>query len=105
MFLSYAVLFGGFVLPFVILINRRVKQIPWTLGIVAALVLIGGFAERLLLVLPSLNPEPGVPFPIGVPEFLISLGFLGLYGAALLWMLRRAPLIPMELVTGDKVER
>jgi Ni/Fe-hydrogenase subunit HybB-like protein len=95
--LSYAVLFGGFVLPFIILINRRVKQIPWTIAIVGALVLIGGFAERILLVIPSLNPVPGTPFPIGLEEALITLGFLGLYGASLLWMLRRAPLVPAEM--------
>ena len=94
--LSYAVLFGGFVLPFIILINRRVKQIPLTIGIIGLLVLIGGFAERILLVIPSLNPVPGTAFPIGLEEILISLGFFGLYGASLLWMMRRAPLVPAE---------
>jgi len=94
--LSYTVLFGGFVLPFVILINRRVKQIPLTIGIIGLLVLIGGFAERVLLVIPSLNPVPGTAFPIGLEEILISLGFFGLYGASLLWMMRRAPLVPAE---------
>ena len=101
--LSYAVLFGGFVLPFVILINRRIKQIPWMIATIATLVLIGGFAERLLGILPSLNPEPGVPFPIGIPEFMVTLGFVGLYGGALLWAARRAPLIPLE-VTESKAD-
>lgn len=92
--LAYAVLFGGFVIPFIILINRKVKQIPFTAAIVGLIVLAGGFAERLLMVLPSLHPEEGASFPIGIPELLISIGFLGLYGTSLLWALRRAPLVP-----------
>jgi len=61
---------------------------------VALLVLPAGFCERLLMILPSLHPESGYRFPVGVAECLISVGFGGLYGLALLWALRHLPLIP-----------
>jgi len=89
--LSFIVLFGGFVLPFLILLNRRVKQIPLTLAAVALLILAVGFTERTLMILPSLPVGRIVPF---VPEILISLGFAALYAMALLWALRHAPLVP-----------
>jgi len=90
--LTFAVLFGGFVVPFVILINRRVKQIPWTLAAVSVLILAGGFAERVLMVFPSLH----CPFRVGLAEALVTLGFAALYGLSLFWALRRFPLIPTD---------
>jgi Ni/Fe-hydrogenase subunit HybB-like protein len=93
---SYFVLLGGFVIPFVILINRRVKQIPTTLAAIALLVLVVGFCERLLMVLPSLHTEPDYTIPVGVIEGAISIGYAGLYGLALLWALRNAPIVPLE---------
>jgi hypothetical protein len=98
---SLIVLFGGFVIPFVILLNRRIKQIPATLALVAFLVFAVGFVERVLMVVPSLHPETDTRFPFGVPEILVALGFAGLYGLSLLWALRRAPLIPPDVAQEE----
>jgi Ni/Fe-hydrogenase subunit HybB-like protein len=91
---SRFVLFGGFVIPFIILINRRVKQIPLMLSIVAGLIVAVGFAERLLMIVPSVVPTPGFGFPFRPLEFMITLGFAALYALALLWAIRNAPLVP-----------
>jgi Ni/Fe-hydrogenase subunit HybB-like protein len=91
---SRFVLFGGFVIPFIVLLNRRVKQIPLTLSIVAAVIVVVGFAERLLMVVPSVVPKPGPLFPFRPLEGAITLAFAALYVMALLWALRTLPLVP-----------
>lgn len=105
--LSFIVLFGGFIIPFIVLLNRRIKQIPETLAALALVVLVTGFAERLLMILPSLpavpssRSEAGILFPKGIIEFLVSIGFMGLYGLSLLWALRNAPLVPARPAASD----
>lgn len=97
-YFSYVVFFGGFVIPFIILLNRRVKEIPFTIACIALVVLTAGFAERLLMILPSLAkafPE-STAFPAGPGQILISLGFAGLYGLSVLWALKHAPVVPAE---------
>ena len=64
------------------------------LRVVAMIVVTGGFAERLLLVLPSVHHGQPAPFPIGLPEAFVTLGFVGLYGLSVLWAMRRAVLVP-----------
>lgn len=100
--LSWVILLCGFIIPFVVLLNRKVKTVPAALSVVALVVLIGGFFERAVTVLRSIYPETGAGFPIGYVEILISLGFLGIYGLVLFWALRRAPVVPSDsyAVTG-----
>jgi mono/diheme cytochrome c family protein/Ni/Fe-hydrogenase subunit HybB-like protein len=66
----------GFVAPFVLLLSRRLKQSTPGLAGVATLALVGIFAERVLLVMPSLT-DAG---PFGLVELAVSAGF----GAAFL---------------------
>lgn len=94
--LSWIILLCGFVIPFIILLNKKVKTIPITLSFIAFVAIVGIFFERAVTVLRSLYHEAGAQFPIGIVEILISIGFIGLYGASLLWMMRRAPLIPED---------
>jgi Ni/Fe-hydrogenase subunit HybB-like protein len=92
--LSWIVLFAGFVIPFILLLIRKVKENRLLLSAIALIVLIGGFIERAVMVIRSLRPESGAPFPIGYVEIMITIGFLGIYLTTLFWMIRRAPLVP-----------
>jgi hypothetical protein len=62
---------SSFVVPFLLLLSRRLKQSPAGLASVAALALAGIFAERVLLVMPSLTPHG----PFGLIELAVSAGF------------------------------
>lgn len=67
----------GFLLPFVLLLDRQVKRSPVPLSLVSLLVLVGMWLERYILVVPSLSPAPN--FPLGWMEVLITLGFASLF--------------------------
>ena len=62
--------------------------------VVAGIILIGMWLERFLLVAPSL--WKGQDLPLGLSEFLISLGFLGLMALSLLWFFKGFPLLPVS---------
>lgn len=74
---SWAVL-GGFVIatvfmiPFVVLLIAKFKRSPRALGILSVSILIGLWAEKLLLVGPAVRLH--APMPIGVTEVAIALG-------------------------------
>ena len=63
-------------IPFIALMSQRSKKTPLVLGTVAALGLVGMWLERYVLVVPSLSPDA---IPFGPTQFLISLGFFGLF--------------------------
>jgi len=74
--LSVACLLLIWAIPFVVLMSQRSKKTPVVLGTVAALGLVGMWLERYVLVVPSLSPDA---IPFGPTQFLISLGFLGVF--------------------------
>jgi hypothetical protein len=74
--LSMACLILIWAIPFIVLMSQRSKKTPLVLGTVAALGLVGMWLERYVLVVPSLSPDV---IPFGPTQFLISLGFLGLF--------------------------
>jgi len=91
--LSLVVLFGAFVIPFVILLSSRVKlKLPAMLGL-CGLIVITMWLERFLLVAPSLWHEPGLP--LGMTELAVSAGFLGLMGLVITTFLRFLPVLPV----------
>ena len=94
--LSWIILFCGFVIPFVVLLNKKIKTMPPLLSVVALIIMVGVFFERAIIVLRSLHAEAGAAFPVGIVEVLITVGFLGIYGFVLLWTMKRAPLVPAE---------
>ena len=91
--LSWAVLIVCFVIPFSLLISRKVKRSPRALLTISAVVLVGMWAERYLLVVPSLWHEG--TFPFGWVEILITGGFLGAFGLTFLAFVRSFPILPI----------
>lgn len=94
--LSWVVLLCGFVIPFVVLLNKKIKTMPSLLSVVALVIMVGIFFEKGIIVLRSLHAEAGAGFPIGIVEIMVTVGFLGLYGLAILWALKRLPVVPPE---------
>ncbi len=94
---SWAVFALIFVIPFFVLLNRNIKMKPMAMLGLSAIILIGMWLERFLLIVPSIWVSDTIP--LGLPEFLITAGFFGLMGVCVLFYLRRFPLVP----AGDPV--
>ena len=92
--LAWTILGAAFILPFVVLLSRRVKMGSVSLMGVSLLILIGMWLERYLLVVPSYWKENHLP--IGLPEVFITAGFLGLVALSLILFLRSFPLLPFS---------
>jgi hypothetical protein len=92
--IAWVVLVTCFVLPFVLLLSRRVKMKPGSLMILSGMILVGMWLERFLLVAPSLWKDPALP--LGYPEIPVSLGFLGLMMLSIVIFLERSPLLPVS---------
>lgn len=89
---AWGVLISAFVIPFLILLSRRVKENPWTLLAVASVIVIGMWFERYLLVVPSLWRHG--TFPLGWMELVITLGFFAAFALPYLVFERRLRISP-----------
>jgi Ni/Fe-hydrogenase subunit HybB-like protein len=93
--LAWTVFVVSFLLPFFILINKKVKTKAFFMLCLCSLVIIGLWLEHLLLLGPALNHNAPA-LPLGFSDGLISLGFLGLMALAITVFLGRFPeLIPV----------
>jgi hypothetical protein len=88
--LAWGVFLAGFVFPFFILLNRKIKTRPLAMIFLCGMVLIAIWLEHLLLVGPALFPH-GTALPLGITDGIISLGFLGLMILAVMSFLNRFP--------------
>jgi len=80
--LAWTVFILGFVLPFLILINRRIKTVPAAMAVICAVTLLAIWLEHFLLLGPAMFH--GTPrLPMGVGDVLVGLGFAGLLVLAL----------------------
>jgi hypothetical protein len=79
-----------FIIPFVILLNKRVKSAPVFMVILCSAIIIGFWFEHLLLLAPALSHEV-TTLSVSVSDGLISLGFLGLMVVAVSYFLNRFP--------------
>ena len=91
--LAWAVLIVCFAIPFVVLLNRKVKMKPPAMVALSIIILVGMWMERFLLVAPSLWQGEHIPF--GIPEILITAGFLGTVALCILLFLQRFPILPV----------
>ena len=97
--LAWFVFIICFILPFVILLNKKVKTKPQFMSILCAVVIMGIWLEHLLLVGPALNHH-ALSLPLGLTDGLIFLGFLGLISLAVMYFLNLFP----ELLRGETRE-
>jgi hypothetical protein len=65
-----------FIMPFFILLNKKIKTKPVFMSILCAVVIMGIWLEHLLLIGPALNPHASA-LPLGLIDGLIFIGFLG----------------------------
>jgi hypothetical protein len=79
--LAWTVFIVCFIMPFIILLNRKIKTKPVLMMILSAVVVAGIWFEHLLLLGPAFNPNADA-IPLSTADGLISLGFLGLMTVA-----------------------
>lgn len=90
--LTQFVLFALFIVPFFSLLGVKAKKTPGIAGFMTAVVLMGLWIERFILVYPTLYPH-AESIPLGYPEVGIALGYLGIVLAALGWFKKTFPVI------------
>lgn len=91
---GWVVLFSCYVVPFGVLLSRKVKMKPVRMAFLSMLILAGIWLERWILVAPALWKEKGIP--LGIPEILITAGFLGLVLLCIVWFFSRYPVLPVS---------
>ena len=91
---TWIVVAMAFVVPFVVLLSRRVKSHARGLTAIAGVVLIGMWLERFILVSPSIWHADGLP--LGVLELLITAGVGGLFVWCYTTFLVMFPVLPIS---------
>ncbi len=80
--LAWFVFIICFILPFFILINKKIKTRPKFMSILCAVVIMGIWLEHFLLISPALFHDVKA-IPVGLMDGLIFVGFFGLMVLAL----------------------
>lgn len=92
--LAWIIFLVSFVMPFFVLLSKKVKTKPVYMLVICCVVLVGLWLEHLLLLGPALSHQVST-LPLGFADGLISLGFLGLMALAVTFFLKRFPeLVP-----------
>ena len=105
-YLAWFVFAISFVLPFFILLNKKVKTMPKFMIVLSVVIIAGIWLEHLLLLGPALS-HAAHGLPLGVADLLITIGFLGLMLLAVGYFLRQFPELTRtepELVPAEMVE-
>jgi hypothetical protein len=92
--LAWVALFMILIVPFFVLLNRKIKLKRGPMIALTVLILTGMWLERFILVAPSIWHEGWIP--IGPLEILITAGFFGLTALCFVLFLRRVPPIPIS---------
>jgi hypothetical protein len=92
--LAWTVLIVLFVVPFVILLLRKIKMKPVLMTGISIWILIGIWLEKFLLVTPSLVKSQSLP--LGIFEILITMGWLGLFAFCVCTFLQRYPVLAVS---------
>jgi hypothetical protein len=88
--LAWAIFVICFIIPFVILLNKKVKSMPVFMVILCSFIIIGFWLEHLLLLAPALSHDAH-SLSLNVFDGLITVGFFGLMVMAVSFFLRCFP--------------
>jgi len=88
--LAWVVFFLAFIIPFLVLINRKVKTKPVAMIALCSLAIIGIWLEHFLLLGPALS-HGATDLPLGLYDIAIFLGFMGLMVISVGWFMRTFP--------------
>jgi hypothetical protein len=88
--LAWTVFIVCFIIPFVTLLNKKIKSQPVFMIILCSAIIIGFWLEHLLLLAPALSHNTQA-LPLSVTDGLITVGFFGLMVMAVGSFLRRFP--------------
>jgi len=88
--LAWTVFIACFIVPFVVLLNKRVKTMPKSMIALSAMIILGIWLEHLLLLGPALS-HGAAELPLGITDALVFAGFLGLMVSALAFTFRAFP--------------
>jgi hypothetical protein len=92
--LAWTVLIVLFIIPFLVLLLRKIKLEPVLLASISVWILAGTWLEKFLLVTPSLLKSKSLP--LGIFEVLITLGWLGLFGFCVCFFLQKYPVLAVS---------
>ena len=88
--LAWTVFIVCFIIPFVILINKKIKSKPVFMVILCSVIIIGFWLEHLLLLAPALS-HGAHALSLSASDGLITVGFFGLMVIAVSSFLKRFP--------------
>jgi len=91
---AWAALTAIFFIPFTVLLSRKIKMKTNFMMGLSALVLVGMWLERFILVAPSLWKQQGIP--LGLTELAITGGFLGAMAWSIIIFFKKVPLLPLS---------
>ncbi|MFC1858693.1 hypothetical protein ACFL9U_11815 [Thermodesulfobacteriota bacterium] len=99
--LAWLVFFVSFIVPFIILLNQKIKSNPQAMIVLCVLVIGGIWLEHLLLLGPALS-HGTTRLPVGIIDIFMSLGFLAMMAFAVISFLRVFPeLVEIEEWEGN----
>ena len=112
--LMYAIAIGHFAVPFVLLVTKHTKRVPWLLASIAAWMLVMTMVDLYVLVMPEVDNDAlyaaadlpsfkadveagaiGVGWAPNILDLLLPLGFLALLVGATAWRMRETALVPI----------
>lgn len=94
--LAWTVFFMCFIIPFIVLINRRIKSMPVPMIALCGMVLLGIFLEHVLLLGPALS-HGAHHLPFGLADLVMFAGFFGIMASCVTGFFR---VFPEFLQTG-----
>jgi hypothetical protein len=97
--LAWCVFVIAFAIPFLVLLNRKIKSNPKWMSLLSALVLLGLWLEHTLLIGPAMHPHIHT-LPLGIWDGLIFVGFLGLMTLVTASMMHLFPELAESRISG-----
>jgi Ni/Fe-hydrogenase subunit HybB-like protein len=82
----------NWVIPFVVLLSASRKRSPKILAAISSLLLLGHWLDLYLLIMPTFRTIPS----LGMPEIVITVGYMALLFLLFVNALRRAPIVPLN---------